>query len=36
MAQLTNQAQSIPTDLASRPARRINLKFVIGGLILSV
>ena len=34
MAQLTNQAQSIPTDLADRPASRINLKFVIGGLIL--
>ena len=34
MTQLTNDAQSIPTDLASRPASRINLKFIIGGLIL--
>jgi cytochrome c-type biogenesis protein CcmE len=34
MAQLANQAQAIPSELATRRSGRINLKFVIGGLVL--
>jgi cytochrome c-type biogenesis protein CcmE len=34
MAQLTNQAQAIPSDLAAPRAGRSNLKFIIGGLLL--
>ena len=34
MAQLTSQAQAIPSDLADRRAGRGNLKFIVGGLLL--
>ena len=34
MAQMTNQAQAIPSDLATRQAGRGNLKFLIGGVLL--
>lgn len=34
MAQMTNQAQVIPSDLATSQARRGNLKFIAGGLLL--
>ena len=34
MAQLTSQAQAIPSDLAARRAGRGNLKFIVGGLLL--
>ena len=34
MAQMANQAQAIPSELAARRSSRINLKFVIGGLVL--
>ena len=34
MAQLTNQAQAIPSDLAGQRAGRSNLKFIVGGLLL--
>jgi cytochrome c-type biogenesis protein CcmE len=34
MAQLTNQAQAIPSDLATERAGRGNLKFIIGGFLL--
>lgn len=34
MTQMTNQAQAIPSSLASRQAGRGNLKFIIGGLLL--
>ena len=34
MAQLTNQAQAIPAELANRGSGRSNLKFVIGGFVL--
>jgi cytochrome c-type biogenesis protein CcmE len=34
MAQMANQAQAIPSELAARRTGRINLKFVIGGLVL--
>ena len=36
MAQLTERAQTIPTDLADEKGRGINLKFVIGGLVLVI
>ena len=34
MAQLTNQAQAIPSDLAEQRSGRSNLKFIVGGLLL--
>ena len=34
MAQMTNQDQAIPSDLATRQAGRGNLKFLIGGVLL--
>jgi cytochrome c-type biogenesis protein CcmE len=34
MAQLTNQAQTIPSDLAARSKGKSNLKFMFGGLVL--
>jgi len=34
MAQLTNQAQTIPSDLATRSKGESNLKFMFGGLVL--
>lgn len=34
MAQMTNQAQAIPTDLAARQTGRGNLKFIVGGFLL--
>ena len=34
MAQLTERAQSIPTELAETQGRGINIKFVAGGLLL--
>ena len=34
MAQLTSQAQAIPSDLAARHAGHDNLKFIVGGLLL--
>jgi cytochrome c-type biogenesis protein CcmE len=34
MAQLTERAQTIPTDLADKKRGGVNLKFVIGGLAL--
>ena len=34
MAQLTNQAQAIPSDLAVQRSGRSNLKFFVGGLLL--
>ena len=36
MAQLTERAQTIPTDLADEKGRGINMKFVIGGLVLVI
>ena len=37
MAQLTKQAQTIPSELATQPSSRINLKLIIGGfLVLAV
>ena len=36
MAQLTERAQTIPTDLAEEKGRGINMKFVIGGLVLVI
>ena len=35
MAQLTNQAQAIPSDLAAQRSGRSNLKFIVGGLLLA-
>jgi cytochrome c-type biogenesis protein CcmE len=34
MAQMTNQAQAIPSDLGAQRAGRSNLKFIVGGLLL--
>jgi cytochrome c-type biogenesis protein CcmE len=34
MAQMTNQAQAIPSDLIAQRSGRGNLKFVIGGVLL--
>lgn len=34
MAQLTERAQTIPTDLVDQKRRGVNLKFVVGGLVL--
>lgn len=34
MAQLTERAQTIPTDLADQKRRGVNVKFVVGGLVL--
>ena len=34
MAQLTNQAQAIPSDLATQRTGRTNLKFIVGGFLL--
>ena len=36
MAQLTERAQTIPTDLAEEKGSGINMKFVIGGLVLVI
>ncbi len=34
MAQMTNQAQAIPSDLAGQSSGRTNLKFFVGGFLL--
>jgi cytochrome c-type biogenesis protein CcmE len=34
MAQMTNQAQAIPSDLAEGQSGRSNLKFIVGGFLL--
>jgi cytochrome c-type biogenesis protein CcmE len=34
MAQLTSQAQAIPSDLAAKRAGRGNMKFIVGGFLL--